>query len=90
MVMLATGCGGGVVDSTQSVCDDFAAHAKAGLPKADRAGVVASIGEVIDNANPKVRDAYPPLQRTAAGTDSAYQIAADGFAQACFDAGWKG
>lgn len=94
-VVLA-GCGGGaegdgpLLNSTESVCDDFAAHAKAGLPAAKRAEVVESIGEVVANADQRIRDAYPPLERTKAGTDGAYKIAADGFAQACFDAGWDG
>ena len=86
----AAACGGGSMDSTDSVCDEFAAHAKAGLPEADRAKVVASMGKVIDNADQKVRDAYPGLQRAVDKPDSTYQKAADVFAQSCFDAGWKG
>lgn len=89
--LLVAGCSsGGKVDSTESVCDDFAAHAKAGLPAADRADVVASIGEVVDNAAQGVRDAFSALQRTATESDGAYRIAAGGFAQACVDAGWDG
>lgn len=89
----SSGGGGGkgpLLDSTDVVCTQFAEHAKAGLPRADRADVVASMGEVIDNADAGVRDAFAPLQRTVGGSDGAYRLAADGFAQACFDAGWKG
>lgn len=96
VLMLAlSGCGGdaeggGSLDSTGNVCDSFAAHSRDGLPAAERADVVDSIGEVIDNADQQVQDAYPPLQNTASASDSAYRTAADGFAQACFDAGWDG
>ena len=82
--------GRGLLDSTETVCDDFAAHAKAGLPADQRLKVVRSIGEVIGNADQRLRDAYPPLQRTAGGTDSSYRLAADGFAAACFKTGWNG
>lgn len=84
------GCSGGPVDSTGSVCDEFAAFVKDGRPADQRADIVRSIGEVIDNADKKVRDAYPPLTRTVQASGGAQSLADDTFAQACFDAGWKG
>ena len=92
VLALAAGCGGDgeVLDSTGSVCDQFAAHARAGLPAGERAAVVDSMGEVIGNAAGGVVEAFDGLRDTAGGSDSAYQLAADTFAQACFDAGWDG
>lgn len=91
--ILLVGCGGasdGLLDSTESVCDEFAAHARDGLPASERSGVTDSISEVVDNAADGVHDAFAALERTADDSDSAYQLAADAFAQACFDAGWNG
>jgi hypothetical protein len=88
--LLTAGCSssdGELLDSTESVCDDFAGYVRDG---GDRAEVVASIGEVIDNAEAGVRDAYPTLQNTVDGNESAQQLADDTFAQSCFDAGWEG
>lgn len=92
VAILAAGCGASddLLDSTESVCHDFAVHAKAGLPADERPGVVDRIGEVIANADEGLRSAYPALERTADANDSAYLLAADAFAQACFDAGWDG
>lgn len=95
LIAALAGCGGGdgggdALDSTESVCDDFAAHSKAGLPAADRAEVTRSIGEVIGNADQRLQDAHEALVRTASGTDGAYKIAADTFANACFNSGWDG
>lgn len=91
------GCGGqddgesgGLLDGTASACDTFAAHARDGLPAEQRADVVAEVGKVVGNADQRVQDAFGPLRNTAGGADSGYRTAADGFAQACFDAGWKG
>lgn len=81
---------GDLVGSTELVCDEFAAHAKAGLPRDHRADVVTSISEIIDNADGGVRDAFPGLRRTVDRSSSAYRLAADVFAQSCFDAGWDG
>lgn len=94
LTVALTGCGGGgeadLLSSTESICDEFAAHSKAGLPAEERTEVVESIGKAIGNADQKLKDAYGPLENTADGSDSGYRTAADGFAQACFDAGWDG
>jgi len=88
------GCGGSgdddgagpVLDSTESVCDQFAGFLKNG---GDRASVVDSIGGAVGNAAQGVQDAYGSLQNTVSADQSAQQVADDAFAQACFDAGWK-
>lgn len=90
-VLALAGCGEApAMDSTELVCDEFAAHAKAGLPEAERTSVVESMGEIIGNADQRVKDAYPGLQNSADEPGEAYQTAADTFAQACMDAGWEG
>lgn len=88
-LVLLAGCSGGEIDSTEAMCDEFAGHAKAGLPEADRLEVARSLAEVRDNADPQVAKASETLTRTANRGDGAYSVAADSFAQACFDSGWK-
>lgn len=90
VALTVAGCGGeaSAIDSTESVCDDFAAFIKAGRPADQRSEVVASIGEVIGNADAGVRDAYSTLTNTV-NTPTAQPIADDTFAQSCFDAGWE-
>lgn len=77
-----------MLDPTESVCDEFAAHAKAGLPSTERGEVVTSISKAIGNADEGLRDAFVPLRDSVDGPG--YVAAADAFAQACFDAGWDG
>ena len=95
LLFVLAGCGGSdpadeVAKNNELVCDEFAAHAKAGLPEDSRSDVVESIGEIIDLADPKLKDAYEGLQRQVGGSDSGYQQAADVFAETCFDLGWEG
>jgi len=89
VALVLTGCssGGDMLDSTESVCDEFAAYVRDG---GDRAELVASIGEVIANADQQVRDAYPTLQNTVDATGGATTIADDTFANACLEWGWDG
>ena len=88
VVVLLAGCA--AADASEQVCDEFAAHAKNGLLAAERAEVVRSMGEVVGNAVQPLQDAHDGLLRTVSGPDSGYQLAADTFAQACFDNGWEG
>lgn len=89
--VLLAGCASeGKVDSTQAMCDEFAGHAKAGLPEADRLEVARSLAEVRDNADRRVSEASEALSRAANRGDVIYRTAADGLAQACFDSGWDG
>lgn len=99
VLTVLTGCGGtadpaadgpGALSMTESVCDEFAGHVKDGQPRAGRPEVVRSMSAVMAKADPRLQDAFPVLQRTATGTDGAWKIAADTFAQACFDVGWDG
>jgi hypothetical protein len=85
-----TATGPGALSMTESVCDEFAGHVKDGQPRAERPEVVRSMSLVMAKADQRLQDAFPVLQRTVAGTDGAWKIAADTFAQACFDVGWDG
>ncbi|MGH9247931.1 MAG: hypothetical protein ACRD0W_00200 [Acidimicrobiales bacterium] len=88
-LLLIAGCAD-MLDSTELVCDEFAHHARDGLPAEQREQVVASIGEVIGNADDHLNAGYEALRRTADSPDSSYLMAADMFAQACLDIGWDG
>lgn len=90
LVAVLAACSSTPVNSTQSVCTDFAKFIKEGRPASQRADVVRSLGKVISQADKKVQDAFPTLTRTVTGTTGAQHLADDTFAQACFDAGWKG
>lgn len=87
---LLTVMGCAATDPTELACDDFAGHARDGLPAAERAETVRSVGDVVGNADQSLQDAYDGLVRTVSGPDSAYRLAADTFAQACFNLGWNG
>lgn len=90
-LLLLAGCssGGGTIDSTESVCNDFAAFVKDGAPAEQRPDIVDSIGQVIGNADEGVQQAYKALTNTADGAGDP-GVADDTFAQSCFDAGWDG
>lgn len=87
----AAGCSApdGTINSTGVVCDEFAAYAGGGQPAGQRSEVVTSMGEVIKNADQGVRDSYDGLVRSVDAPESTWVLAADTFAQACFDAGWE-
>lgn len=91
-LLLLAGCGSegaAATDSTKFVCDDFATFVRDGKPADKRSEVVSDIGELIGNADEKVRGAYDTLTNTV-NTPTAQPLADDTFAQACFDAGWEG
>lgn len=84
------GAGGGTVDSSEFVCDDFAAYARDGQPRDQRSEVVSGMGRLIGNAAPALEEAHGALAQSVDGSESQWSSAADGFAQACFDNGWDG
>lgn len=87
-LLVLAGCA--PLDAAEAACDEFAAHARDGMPADDRPEVVRSMGEVIGDAPQPLQDGHAGLVRTVGGSDSAYRLAADTFAQACFDLGWNG
>lgn len=90
-LMLLVACSGcGKVDTTGMVCDDFALFAKSGQPRDQRSQLVSDIAVLIDDANPKVKAKFPLLTKHVDAPAITWSVAADVFAQSCFDAGWTG
>lgn len=77
-------------DTSDAICDDFAHFVHDGQLVEERDDVVASIGSRIDKADPMLQDNYQALVRTVDANDSTWKLAADVFAQTCFDTGWEG
>lgn len=89
---LTAGCSSSseMLDSTELVCDEFATFAQDGRPADQRSDVISSIGEVIGNADQRLKDYYATLTNTVNGPANAQELADDVFAQTCFDVGWDG
>lgn len=87
-LLLVAGCSSTPLDSTESVCDEFAQFIQDGRPADQRPAVVRSMGEVIGNAAQPVQDGHRGLADTVSNP-SAQPLADDTFAAACFDAGWE-
>lgn len=78
------------MEANELACDEFAAYSKDGMPKDQRSEVVSSIGEIIGNADPQLQDAHDGLVNSVDKPESTWTLAADSFAQTCFDLGWEG
>lgn len=105
LVLLLAACGGastpptaaepapaqdGLSDEGGFVCDDFAAYARDGQPRDQRTQVVSKIGRLVGNAESELQEAHDVLTRSVDAPDSQWTVAADTFAQTCFDLGWDG
>lgn len=89
--LLATGCTTAqAMEANELACDEFAAYSKDGMPKDQRSEVVSSIGEIIGNTDPQLQDAHDGLVNSVDKAESSWTLAADSFAQTCFDLGWEG
>ena len=88
-VLLLAGCGGeaAAMDSTEAVCDDFAAFVRDGRPAEQRPDVVRGMGDLIGNADTGVQRGFEALTNTV-NDPTAQPLADDAFAQSCIDAGW--
>jgi hypothetical protein len=72
-------------------CDDFAAGYQSALTRQARLTLVDKVAKwAPQSQSGRIAETVALLARTADKSDQAWQIAADAFAQACFDAGWKG
>lgn len=82
----------GLDRSGENACDDFARYIRDGAPRDKRAEVVETVVALARTSSvSRLGETAQLLENVGAtGTDGAWQIAADAFAQACFDAGWKG
>ena len=91
-VAAAAGCSSDAEwgNSTEDVCDHFAAYARDGQPRETRVETVAYMTEVISLTEPEIQEAHAILVEMQEAPDSAWTVAADTFAQTCLDSGWDG
>lgn len=73
-------------------CTDFARYIKAGQPGGQaRLDAVHKVNKWAQKSKSgRIADAGQVIARAANSSDGSWKIAADTFAQACFDAGWNG
>lgn len=77
-------------DAGKLACDDFAHGYKAADTKTERLDLAHKVNKWAPSSKTdRIADTGHVLANGAAGSDSAWQLAADTFAQACLDAGWK-
>jgi hypothetical protein len=74
----------------QKACDDFAKGYKDAKAHDDRASLASKVdANAKDSKVDRIPDMSKALTRSLKGSDDAWTIGADAFAQACLDAGWK-
>lgn len=80
------------LDSSASLaCEDFAKGYKGATTKAERLDLAHKVNKWAPASKTNgIADRAEVLANGANGSDGAWQIAADSFAQACLDAGWDG
>ncbi|MGY0023741.1 hypothetical protein ACVHNB_32830 [Streptomyces sp. YJ-C3] len=77
-------------DAGKFACDDFAKDYKAAVTTPDRLDLAHKVNKWAPKSQTRnIADNGKVLARGAGGSDGAWQIAADAFAQSCLDAGWK-
>lgn len=77
-------------DAGQLACDDFAKDYKAATTKTARLDLANKVNKWAPTSKTdRIAASGKVLANGANGSASAWQIAADTFAQACLDAGWK-
>jgi len=78
-------------DAGQRACDDFARGYNDGAnTKTERLDLAHKVNKSAPGSKTnRIADTGHILANGAAGSASAWQLAADTFAQACLDAGWK-
>lgn len=80
----------GVDQPGQWACDDFASGYRSAQTRSARVELANEVNEWAPKSKSgRIADMGVILGRGADGSASAWQIGADAFAQACFDAGWK-
>jgi hypothetical protein len=99
LVLLAACSGSGGTEQArgpdaagETACDNFARYVRDGQPRAGRAEVIRTVAaDARASGSGRLADAVQLLENAGpVSTDGAWKLAADGFAQACFDAGWDG
>jgi len=78
-------------DAGQQACDDFARGYKDGADtKTERLDLAHKVNRSAPSSKTnKIADTGHVLTNGAAGNANTWQLAADTFAEACLDAGWK-
>ncbi|MFD7224819.1 hypothetical protein ACFV9P_28025 [Streptomyces sp. NPDC059892] len=71
-------------------CDDFAADYKAAQTTTARVDLANKVNKwAQESKTERIAEMGAALARGSEGSADAWQMSADGFAQACLDAGWK-
>jgi hypothetical protein len=93
------GCGGGPAeasdptkldDAAKLACDDFAHGYASAQTHSARVALANKVNKWAPSSDTnRIADMGAALGRGADGTPAAWKIAADAFATACLDAGWK-
>jgi len=77
-------------DAASFACDDFAEGYKAAQTTSARVDLANKVNKwAQDSATNGIAEGATILARGSDGGASAWQLAADTFAQSCLDAGWK-
>ena len=96
--LLLAGCGGGsepsdpsrLDDAGKFACEDFANGYGAATTRQARVELAGKVAKwASKSGTDRVADMSAALGRAADGSAGAWKIAADGFAQACIDGGYK-
>ena len=78
-------------DAASLACEDFASGYKAAQTSSARVDLANKVNKWAQSSKTNgIADNATVLARGSEGSASAWQIAADTFAQSCLDAGWKG
>lgn len=76
-------------DAAQLACDDFAHDYKTATTRDERLDLAHKVNKwARSSKTDRIADTGRILANGATGSDGSWTIAADTFAQACFDAGW--
>ncbi|WP_327671840.1 MULTISPECIES: hypothetical protein [unclassified Streptomyces] len=77
-------------DAAKLACDDFAKDYKAAQTSSARLDLANKVNKwAKDSQTNGIADNGKVLARGANGSDGAWKIGADSFAQSCLDAGWE-
>ena len=80
-----------VDDAASFACEDFARGFKAAQTRSARIDLADKVNKwAQSSATNRIADNATALARGSEGSDAAWQLGADAFAQACLDAGWEG
>ncbi|MFL1904774.1 hypothetical protein ACJWDR_37575 [Streptomyces tauricus] len=77
-------------DAGKLACDDFATDYQSAQTEQARLNLADKVNKwAPKSGTDKIADTAKVLANAADGSDGSWQIAADSFATACLDAGWK-